>query len=108
MKILGKFYSYVWKFKYFFVTATILNIFMAILSNILPLLFRDVVNFALEGETEFLYRSILLISSIVLVTYLGDTFTMYISDFALFGAAAKLKKDVLRHLHDLDFSYHAN
>jgi len=81
---------------------------MAILSNVLPLLFRDVVNFALEGETEFLYRSILLISSIVLVTYLGDTFTMYISDFALFGAAAKLKKDVLRHLHDLDFSYHAN
>lgn len=81
---------------------------MAILSNILPLLFRDVVNFALEGETEFLFRSILLISSIVLVTYLGDTFTMYISDFALFGAAAKLKKDVLRHIHDLDFSYHAN
>jgi ATP-binding cassette subfamily B protein len=108
MKILRKFYSYVWKFKYFFISATILNIFMAILNNILPLLFRDVVNFALDGETEFLFRSVLLISSIVFVTYLGDTFTMYISDFALFGAAAKLKKDVLKHLHDLDFSYHAN
>lgn len=108
MKIIKKFYSYVWKFKYYFITATILNIFMAILNNILPLLFRDVVNFALDGHTEFLFRSILLISTIVLVTYLGDTFTMYISDYALFGAAAKLKKDVLRHLHDLDFSYHAN
>lgn len=108
MKIIKKFYSYVWKFKYYFITATILNIFMAILNNILPLLFRDVVNFALDGQTEFLFRSILLISTIVLVTYLGDTFTMYISDYALFGAAAKLKKDVLRHLHDLDFSYHAN
>jgi ATP-binding cassette, subfamily B, heavy metal transporter len=108
MKVLKKFYTYVWKFKKFFIVALILNIIFAVLSNLLPLLFRDVVNYALEGQIELIFRVLIIISVIVLITYLGDALTMYISDFALFGAASKLKQDVLRHLHDLDFMYHAN
>lgn len=42
----------------------------------------------------------------MIITYFGDTITMYISDFALIGSAAKLKQDVFKHLHDLDFHYH--
>lgn len=108
MKVLNKFYKYVWKYKKFFITAILLNFVFAVLSNLLPLLFRDVVNFALEGQIEPIFRLLVFIAIIVFVTYLGDALTMYISDFALFGAASRLKQDVLRHLHDLDFMYHAN
>lgn len=106
MKIIKRFYSYVWQYKRYFIPAMILNMFMAMLSNLLPLLFRNTVNSALNGEDEKVISTLLLVGLVILVTYLGDTFTMYVSDFALIGSLVKLKQDIFRHLHELDFHYH--
>jgi len=81
---------------------------MSLLSNLLPLFYRDTVNSALDGDSEKLLSSLLFIGTIIVVTYFGDTITMYISDYALAGSMARLKQDVFKHLHDLDFHYHVN
>ncbi len=106
MNYFKRFYSYVWLFKRYFVPAVLLNMLMALLSNLLPLLYRNTVNSALENDSDRLFSSLLVIGAIMVVTYLGDTITMYISDFALIGSASRLKQDVFKHLHDLDFHYH--
>jgi len=79
---------------------------MALLSNLLPLFLRNSVNASLEGDNEKLFNSLLLICVVTVVTYLGDTITMYVSDITIVKTSAKLKTDVFKHLHDLDFHYH--
>lgn len=106
MKYIRRFYSYVWIYKQYFVPAILLNVLMALLSNLLPLFYRDTVNLALEGNSEKLVGSLTIIGIIMTITYFGDTLTMYISDFALIGSAARLKQDVFAHLHNLDFHFH--
>lgn len=106
MKVIRKFYYYVLLYRKYFFLALFLNVFFSFIANLLPLLLKNTVNQALTGQSELILSSLLLVCTVIVVNFFGNMLTQYVADLGIIKSAAKLKIDVFKHLHDLDYHYH--
>lgn len=110
MNILSKFYKYIWKYKRIFLFGSLLLTLAQIAYNLATYYVKFLVDVANTPNTDpMAYVNV--IAGYVVIEVIGMIISLFAwttTDNYIFKAGRDLRIDVLSHLHDLDFSYHAN
>ncbi len=110
MKIFIKFYKYVWRYKWSFIGASLLLIISEIIYNFANYFVQNLVD-AVNVPNNGIFNFVNVIAGFIGISLLAmviSTVAWTISDVNLFKGARDLRIQVLSHLQDLDFAYHAN
>lgn len=110
MKLLRVFYQYVWRYKWTFILGSFLLILAQIAYNISSYYVKFLFD-AVSNGTNDPYTVVNIIAGFIFVNLLAmlvGLFAWTVTDKYIFEAGRDLKIEIVSHLHDLDFSYHAS
>lgn len=106
--ILKRFYGFVFRHKGYFILATSLVVIYSIISNLIPLALRNVVNAVQDNQFDAAVFAFILIVSLKAAELLMSNISAYVTDYVAILATTDARKDIFKKMHDLDFHYHAN
>ena len=106
--VLKKFYSFVWKHKALFVISVSLVALYSLATNLGPILLRNLVNDIQGKRYSDATNMFVLFLILKIVEIAMQVVSQQISDITIIKAARDVRQEVFRHLHNLDFQYHAN
>lgn len=106
LNVLKKYYTFVLKYKFFFLLSIFLFAVSSLLYNLTPVILRYFINSTNDsiGPDSFKYITLLLFTS--LGHLLLDTLAIHISDIVFFKSVKDARLKIFKHVHDLDFSFH--
>lgn len=106
--ILKRFYGFVFRHRGVFTLASASVVAYSILSNLVPLALRNVVNNIQDSQTDAAITAFMLMIVLKVAEMLMSNISQYIADYVGIVSTADARQAVFKHLHDLDFQYHAN
>jgi len=107
MKIFKTFYSFLWKYKGYFVGAIFTGFLSTALGNFTPFIYRYIV----DNFYNFTFKTFFLVIGVYGATRLGMILFNYLSGFwgskYYIPAISDARKKVFNHLQNLDFAFHS-
>lgn len=110
MNILSKFYKYIWRYRRTFIAGSLLIIIAQVLYNLSTYYIKFLTDAVNTPNTDPL-TYVNIIAGFIGVQVVGmvvGVFAWTVTDIYILQGARDLRIEVLTHLHDLDFAYHAN
>jgi ATP-binding cassette, subfamily B, heavy metal transporter len=110
MKLLKVFYQYIWRYKWLFILGSVLLIVAQIGYNVANYYVKFLFD-ALSNGVSDPYTVINIIAGFIFVNLLSMVIGICawtVTDKYMFESGRDLKLEIVAHLHDLDFSYHAS
>jgi len=109
MNFLKKFYKYALRYKYSFIFGSLLLILTEVANNFGNFFFKFMIDQVNAGIILDTFLQILLFFvGIKLFSTFANSLAYTLTDIYILKGARDLRVDVFTHLHNLDFSYHAN
>jgi len=106
LKILKTFYRYELKKPFWFFFFLAASISGSVVYNLFPLYYRAMVQNIEKGAFDALFGVLLAFIGLRVVLIVLDIITRLASDYVVFDAAIDARRSVLKHIQDLDFSFH--
>jgi ATP-binding cassette subfamily B protein len=106
--VLKRFYGFVFRHKAVFFVATFLVIGSSVLTNLIPIILRSLVNAVQANQYEAALSALFFIILLKASELLLNNAAQYMADLVAIRSAIDARRAVFKHLHDLDFHYHAN
>lgn len=106
MKVLKGFYHYIFLHPKLFFAYLLLTTVAQSLSNFQPFFFKWIAAAAAVGNFSSATRLVFGLGAVLLANTLIHSLSVFISDRSTMKSAVDLQMDVMKKVHDLDFSYH--
>lgn len=108
MSVIKRFYHFVWLHKKPFILSLIFIVLFSVFSNLFPVLLRDLINAAEAGDLGLVRNIFVYLTIIKILELIMQILSQSYGDFAAIQSARSAREEIFKHLHDLDFHYHAN
>ena len=106
--VFKRFYLFVFRHKKPFVLSVSLVALYSIVTNIAPILLRDIVNAIQENNYQAATHAFLIFIALKIFELFVQGLSQFIADLVAIKSAADVRIAVFKHLHNLDFHYHTN
>ncbi|KKQ24394.1 MAG: hypothetical protein US62_C0014G0016 [Candidatus Woesebacteria bacterium GW2011_GWA1_37_8] len=106
LKILKTFYRYELKKPFWFFCFLVGSIAGSVIYNLFPLYYRAMVQNIEGSRFDALFGVLMSFVGLRALLIVLDIITRLLSDYVVFDAAIDVRRSVLKHIQDLDFSFH--
>lgn len=103
-----KFYRFILRYKLSFAVFIVTLVASAILENLSPYLLKLLVDNASRGNYEVLFKLLLGLVGMRIISNLIDSLSNYLGDMVQIPAARDARMAVFKKIQDLDFAFHVN
>ncbi|MBT3249916.1 MAG: ABC transporter ATP-binding protein [Candidatus Pacebacteria bacterium] len=108
MSVFKRLYHFIWQRKWPFILGSIPMVISMILNNLAPFFVKWLTIAVQDGLMDHAFRLVLIFGLILFISNLLENIGYYITDKNMVGASNDISKEVLTHIHNLDFAYHTN
>lgn len=106
--VFKRFYSFVFHHKKFFILAVSSVTLYSIVTNVAPIMLRDIVNAIQANNYQVAIRAFLIFIALKIFELFVQGLAQFFADRVAIASAADVRMAVFKHLHNLDFHYHTN
>jgi len=107
-RVLRYFYRFIFRYWKNFLIGIVLFIAADLLSNIQPFYVKWITQAVQENKTETVFSLLLQLGGLLILSSGIANIAYFISDKGMVKTSTDIAETVLKHIHDLDFSYHVN
>jgi len=107
LKIIKRFYSFIWKHKWWFTLAMIATTFAYVFELITPYFFKLFVNALQDGKLDYLYKLILIYVAIQFVGLIFGNLKYLLGDIVAVDTSIDIRRAIFKYVQELDFSFHS-
>ncbi|HEX9804187.1 MAG TPA: ABC transporter ATP-binding protein [Candidatus Dojkabacteria bacterium] len=108
MEVFKKFYKFTFKYKRLFVLSITFIVLYSIFSNLFPVFLRELVTIIQSGEKNGVEVALAFLIFVKVMETVIHPIALYLSDALIIRVSADVRLAVFKHLHNLDFAFHAN
>lgn len=108
MKIIRRFYQFIWHYKYRFLVFLLVVVAAGVVENLSPYVMKLFVDKVSSGNWDQLFGLMLIYTGVRVGSNLLDTWSYFLSDLVQIPVARDIRVRIFRHVQDLDFAYHVN
>lgn len=108
MWLIGRLYHFVWKRPAPFVLGMVAMAIGMSLGNIAPFFVKWITQAVQSHDLEGAVRYVVLFGAVLLLSNFFENIGYFVSDKNMVATSTLISKNVLTHIHNLDFSYHTN
>lgn len=108
MKVLGSLYKYILRYKTSFYFGIVLFIASQILSSLQPFFVKWITQAVQSNNISFAFTLVTVFAVSLFINTLLYAASYYLGDKGAVKASTDLMEEVLKKIHNLDFSYHTN
>ncbi len=106
--VLKRFYSFIFGHKKLFVISVSLVTFYSLVTNLSPILLRNLITNIQKGDYHTGVSVFILLIILKIVELFAQSISQFVSDTTVIKASRDVRVAVFTHLHNLDFFYHSN
>ena len=106
MPVFRSFFHYVWRHKRYFIAYLIVAGASRVAESVQPFFLKAITADATNGQFIHAFWIVITLGMVMLAGTLTYAFSMILSDKNVMLSAVDLQMEVMKLIHELDFSYH--
>ena len=107
LKNIKRFYSFIWKHKWWFILAMVATTFAYVFQLITPYFFKLFVNALESGNTDYLYKLILIYIATQFAGLIFGNLKYLLGDIVAIDTSIDIRRAIFKYVQELDFSFHS-
>ncbi len=108
MSVFKRLYHFIWQRKWPFIFGTIPMVTAMCLNNLAPFFVKWLTQAVQDGLMEHALLLVIIFGLILFISNILENIGYYVTDQNMVGTSNDISKEVLTHIHNLDFAYHTN
>jgi ABC-type multidrug transport system fused ATPase/permease subunit len=107
-KLVGKFYWFIWKHKWWFIAAMLATTIAFVLELLTPYFFKLFVDTLQKNDLDYLYKLIIIFIGIQFTSLIFSNIKYMLGDVVSVDTSIDIRTTVFKYVQDLDFAFHSN